>query len=66
MNMYFKYQIHKMHNKPGPIEFEKVVMPALAAKHKVYAIPIPPDSWLQINTQKELEQAQRMIGDGKL
>ncbi len=48
-------------NKPGPIEFEKVVMPILAAKRKVYAIPIPPDSWLQINTQKELEQAKKMI-----
>ncbi len=51
-------------NKPGPIEFEKVVMPALTAKRKVYAIPRPPDSWLQINTQKELEQAQKMIGSG--
>ncbi len=51
-------------NKPGPIEFEKTVMPAMAAQRKVYAIPIPPDSWLQINTQKELEQAQELIGKG--
>ncbi len=50
--------------KEGPIEFEDTVMPYLAKQGKAYAIPIPPDSWLAVNTQKELEQAQKLVDKG--
>jgi NDP-sugar pyrophosphorylase family protein len=53
-------------NKPGPIEFEDTVMPQLAKEGKAYAIQIPPDSWVAINTMKELEQAQKLVEEGKI
>ncbi|MDE1873961.1 MAG: NTP transferase domain-containing protein [Candidatus Micrarchaeota archaeon] len=53
-------------DKPGPVEFENVVLPEMAAQHKIYSISIPPDSWLAVNTQKELEQAQKLVAEGKL
>ena len=52
--------------KEGPVEFEDAVMPVLAREGKAYAIPIPPDSWLAINTMKELEQAQKLVAEGKI
>lgn len=53
-------------NKPGSAKFEELVMPALAREKKVYAVKIPPDTWFAINTQKELEQAQKLVEAGRL
>ncbi len=52
--------------KEGSVEFENAVLPTLARKKKVYAVRIPSDSWVQINTQKELEQAQKLVANGAL
>lgn len=52
--------------KEGPVEFEEAVMPQLAKEKKIYAIAIPPDSWIAVNTQKELEQAQKLVEKGVL
>lgn len=48
-------------NSPEAIEFEKVVLPDLTKKKKVYALIIPKNVWLPINTLKELEQADSML-----
>ncbi len=53
-------------NKEGSIEFEYAILPQLAKEGKVYAVKIPPDSWVQINTQKELEQAEKLVAKGVL
>jgi NDP-sugar pyrophosphorylase family protein len=50
----------------GPLDLETTVLPELARLSKVYAIVIPPDSWIPVNTQKELEQAQKLIDSGML
>jgi NDP-sugar pyrophosphorylase family protein len=52
--------------KPGPAKFEDTVMPLLAKKRKIYAIKIPPESWIAVNTQKELEQAKKLVETGVL
>lgn len=52
--------------KAGPVDLETAVLPALAKQNKVYAIVIPPDSWIPVNTQKELEQAQKLVDSGAL
>lgn len=52
--------------KKGPIDLETAVLPELAKMNKVYAIVIPPDSWIPINTQKEMEQAQKLVDSGAL
>ncbi|MGA3020469.1 MAG: sugar phosphate nucleotidyltransferase [Candidatus Micrarchaeales archaeon] len=52
--------------KKGPVEFEIAVMPRLAKEGKVYAIKIPPESWIPINTMKDLEQAQKLVKTGKI
>ncbi len=53
-------------NKKGPVEFESVVIPKLVKEGKIYAIVIPPESWLAVNTIKELEQAQKLVETGVL
>ncbi len=52
--------------KKGPLDLETAVLPELAKMSKVYAIVIPPDSWIPVNTQKELEQAQKLVDSGVL
>jgi NDP-sugar pyrophosphorylase family protein len=52
--------------KEGPAEFEVAVMPKLANEGKEYAIKIPPDTWIAINTIKELEKAQRLVESGAI
>jgi NDP-sugar pyrophosphorylase family protein len=50
----------------GPLDFETAVLPELARENKVYAVVIPPDSWIPVNTNKELEQAQKLVDAGVL
>jgi len=50
----------------GPVEFERVVLPAIVKDRKAYAIMMPLDSWIPVNTIKELEQAQAMATSGVL
>jgi NDP-sugar pyrophosphorylase family protein len=52
--------------KEGPIELEDAVYPKLAEDGKIYAITIPPDAWISVNTTKELEQAQKLVDAGVL
>jgi len=44
-----------------PIEFESVVYPIIAEMKKMYSMVIPPNTWLPINTLKELEQAKELL-----
>lgn len=63
----YKYFIDMIDlKKEGPVEFENTVLPELAKGQKVYAIVIPPDTWLAVNTQKELEQAKKLVESGVL
>jgi NDP-sugar pyrophosphorylase family protein len=48
-------------NSPEAVEFEKTVLPILAEKKKVYALVIPKNVWLPVNTLKELEQADSTL-----
>jgi NDP-sugar pyrophosphorylase family protein len=52
--------------KKEPVEFENAVMPMLAKEGMVYAVTIPPESWIPINTMKDLEQAQKLVATGKI
>ena len=48
-------------NTPKPIEFEEEIVPRLAKNHKLYALTIPGDLWIPINTQKDLEKAEILL-----
>ncbi len=50
----------------GPVGFETTVLPKLARERKIYAVRVPPDMWISVNTIKELEQAQKLVETGKL
>jgi NDP-sugar pyrophosphorylase family protein len=52
-------------DKEGPVD-EHPVYQRLAKEGRIYAITIPPDTWVSINTTKELEQAQRLVDTGAL
>jgi NDP-sugar pyrophosphorylase family protein len=52
--------------KKGPVEFENAVMPVLAKEGMVYAVKIPPESWIPVNTMKDLEQVQKLVAAGKI
>ncbi len=52
--------------KPGNVGFEYAILPRLAEERKIYAIVIPQNSWVTMNTQKDLDQLKRMIEEGKL
>lgn len=47
--------------KQGSVELETTVLPHLANIKKLYSMVIPPDIWLSINTQKEYEQAEKLL-----
>jgi NDP-sugar pyrophosphorylase family protein len=64
---FYKYALDMINlDRSGVVDVENVVLPALAEKGKVYAIVIPPDSWIPVNTPKELEQAQKLVDSGVL
>ncbi|MEQ9715872.1 MAG: nucleotidyltransferase family protein [Candidatus Asgardarchaeia archaeon] len=44
-----------------PIDFEGVVIPELAKRHKLYSYHIAPNTWLPINTQKEYEAVLKLF-----
>lgn len=48
-------------NAPFSIEFENVLLPRLAENRKLYALTIPRDTWIPINTIKELERAENLL-----
>jgi len=56
---YFKQAVSS--RAKGPVEFERVVLPAMVKDRKAYAILMPMDSWIPVNTIKELEQAQNLV-----
>ncbi len=43
------------------LEFEQVILPALAKQKRIYALVIPRGTWLPVNTLKELEKAENML-----
>jgi NDP-sugar pyrophosphorylase family protein len=45
----------------GPVELEATVIPKLAAMGKLRGIFIPHNSWIPVNTQKDLETAERIV-----
>ena len=52
-------------DKGGPVDEHPLYL-RLAEEGRIYAITIPPDTWISINTAKELEQAQRLVDSGVL
>ncbi len=46
---------------PHPIEFESVVLPHLAAEHKLASMHIETKNWVPINTLKEYERAIKVL-----
>lgn len=48
-------------NAPHAVEFEEEVVPRLASMRKLYAMTIPGDVWIPVNTQKDLERAERLL-----
>ncbi len=44
-----------------PVEFEKSLLPELARRGQVYSILIPSECWLPINTQKDREEAEKVL-----
>jgi len=48
-------------NTPYSIEFEDVLLPRLAKSKRLYAMTIPRDTWIPINTLKELERAENIL-----
>lgn len=51
--------------KEGPVE-EHILYFQLVKEGRMYAITIPPDTWISINNTKELEQAQKLVDSGVL
>ncbi|MDA4117672.1 MAG: sugar phosphate nucleotidyltransferase [Thaumarchaeota archaeon] len=49
----------RSHN--GPVELEHTLIPQLSRSRKLYALFIPSESWLPINTRKDLEEAQKTL-----
>jgi NDP-sugar pyrophosphorylase family protein len=47
------------------IEFEKVVLPEIARIKKLGRMLIPAGSWIPVNTQKELESAEKVLQNKK-
>ena len=45
----------------GTVELEQTVIPQLSRARKLYALFIPSECWLPINTQKDLEEAQKVL-----
>ena len=50
-------------NSKEPIEFEKTVLPKLASERKLYSMVLSPDIWISINTQKEYEDAEKIVSN---
>lgn len=48
-------------NAKKAVDFEGVVIPELARRHKLYSLHIAPNTWLPINTQKEYEKAIKLL-----
>ncbi len=48
-------------NAPKPLELEETIIPQLAQQKKIYALIINGDLWIPINTQKELEKAEKLL-----
>ncbi len=46
---------------PHPIEFEQTILPLLANQRKMYAHIIPKNTWLPVNTIKQLEHAEYIL-----
>ena len=52
-------------NKEEPAD-EHILYLRLATEGRMYAVTIPPDTWISVNTTKELEQAQKLVDSGVL
>jgi len=48
---------------PRAVEFEEEVVPRLASMRRLYAMTIPGDVWIPVNTQKDLERAERLLSE---
>jgi len=48
-------------NTSESIEFEKIILPKLALLKKLYSMIVPYEIWVSINTQKEYENAERVL-----
>jgi NDP-sugar pyrophosphorylase family protein len=48
-------------NNDGPLELEQTVIPLLSRMGRLHGVFIPSQSWLPINTQKDLEEAERGV-----
>jgi len=51
-------KISRTHNK---WEIEDTLIPRLAEAGKLYSIFVPPESWLPVNTQKDMEEAEQAL-----
>ena len=52
-------------NADKPIDFEGIVVPELARRHKLYSMHIAPNTWIPVNTQKDYETALKVINNTK-
>jgi len=48
-------------DRDGPLELEQTVIPRLSLMGKLYGIFIPDNCWIPINTQKDLEEAEKVL-----
>ena len=50
-------------NAEKEIDFESVVIPELARRHKLYSFHIAHNTWLPVNTQKEYETVLKLFAN---
>lgn len=55
------YELVTRGDHGGPAEIEQTIIPRLSASHQLYGFFIPRETWLPVNTPKELDHAQKVL-----